>query len=102
MAFVRIRAQNAFAMKHRIATAALVTSMLAASTASASPNDLKYYGGRVISNVEIVAVFWGPNVDAMVVSQIGAFYSAIVKSSYIDWLTEYDTIGKVGLVDMMP
>src|SRR6202011_317046 len=55
---------------------------------------LKYYGGRVISNVEIVEVFWGPNVDPTLTAQIGAFYTALVKSSYVDWLSEYDTIGK--------
>jgi MYXO-CTERM domain-containing protein len=105
------------AMKLRMLAGAIVASSFAASAATATPvasipraqhvptapNDkLQYYGGRVISNVEIVEVFWGPNVDATLVAQIGSFYTAIVKSSYIDWLTEYDTIGKVGLADNMP
>ena len=54
---------------------------------------LKYYGGRVISNVQVVAVFWGPNVNAEVTSKIGGFYQAIVASPFIDWLLEYDTTG---------
>jgi MYXO-CTERM domain-containing protein len=68
-----------------------------------APNDkLKYYGGRVISNVKVIAVFWGPNISTAFQSQIGAFYSTITGSPFLDWLTEYDTIGKVGFVDGMP
>lgn len=67
------------------------------------PNDkLKYYGGTVISNVEVVAVFWTANVKAQTQQQIGGFYTAITKSAYFDWLTEYDTINQSGFADMLP
>lgn len=67
------------------------------------PNDkLKYYGGKVIANVEVVAVFWTGAVAQQTQQQIGSFYGAIVKSAYIDWLTEYDTINQSGYADMMP
>lgn len=63
---------------------------------------LKYYGGSVISNVEVVAVFWTGNVKAQTQQQIGGFYTAITKSAYVDWLTEFDTLGLAGFVDGLP
>lgn len=53
--------------------------------------NLKYYGGHVISNVRVIAVYWGPNVNSTITSGIGGFYSAVVNSPYIDWLSEYNT-----------
>jgi hypothetical protein len=50
-----------------------------------------YFGGPVISNVKIVAVFWGPKVDADTQARIGDYYTAATNSSYMDWLTEYNT-----------
>jgi hypothetical protein len=52
---------------------------------------LTYYGGPVISNVKVYAVFWGANVNSTVTSGIGGFYSAVTASPYIDWLSEYNT-----------
>ena len=52
---------------------------------------LNYYGGRVISNVKIVPVFWTANIDPEVKSQIGTFYSDFTGSPAFDWLSEYDT-----------
>jgi hypothetical protein len=57
---------------------------------SASPH-LSYYGGRVIENAEVVAVFWGEGVPGEVKAGMGDFYEAALKSSYVDWLSEYDT-----------
>jgi hypothetical protein len=58
---------------------------------------LDYYGGPVVSNVRVVVVFWGPNVDSTVTSQIGNFYQDIVKSTYFDLVSEYSTtIAPVG------
>ena len=65
--------------------------------ATANPgNGVNYYGGRVISNVAVVAVFWTGAVDPTMQAQIGGFYTTIVKSSFVDWMTEYDTIGVMG------
>jgi len=63
---------------------------------------LNYYGGRVISNVQVAVVFWTANVDATTQSQIGGFYSAITNSPYLDMLNEYDTTGLNGLADGQP
>ena len=54
---------------------------------------LAYYGGKVIPNVKIVAVFWGPSVDAAVQKDIGAFYADLVGGPAFDWLSEYNTAG---------
>jgi hypothetical protein len=71
--------------------------------APTGPNDkLQYYGGHVLSNVEVVAVFWTSAVNAQIQSDIGTFYTTITKSPWIDWLTEYDTIGLNGYADNKP
>jgi hypothetical protein len=56
-----------------------------------------YYGGRVLSNVAVVAVFWTSNVDVTLQQKVGPFYAAVTDSSYVDWLSEYDTLGRAGV-----
>src|SRR5579884_1512149 len=55
-----------------------------------------YWGGRVLSNVAVVAVFWTSNVDVSIQQKVGPFYATITASSYVDWLSEYDTLGRPG------
>jgi hypothetical protein len=62
--------------------------------AAASPNDLTYGGGPLITKAKIVAVFWGSNVNSTVTAQIGGFYSTMVNHPYVDWLSEYSVSGK--------
>ena len=50
-----------------------------------------YYGGPVLSNVKIYAVFWGSQVNAEVQAKIGDFYTALSNSTYIDLLGQYST-----------
>jgi len=52
---------------------------------------LNYYGGPVVSNLQVIVVFWGPNVSSTVTSQIGGFFQAITDSSYFDLVSEYST-----------
>jgi hypothetical protein len=52
---------------------------------------LTYYGGKVIPNVKVVAVFWGSSVNSTVTSGIGGYYTAVTNSEYFDWLSEYNT-----------
>jgi hypothetical protein len=52
---------------------------------------LSYFGGPVISNVQVVVVFWGTNVFPDVTAGIGSFYQNITNSSYYDMLSEYAT-----------
>jgi hypothetical protein len=58
---------------------------------SRSGSPALYYGGPVLSNAKIYAVFWGPGVDAVTQKQIGGFYSSIVNSTYLDQLAEFQT-----------
>src|SRR5436190_5988139 len=53
---------------------------------------INYFGGKVIPNVKVYAVFWTSGVDATTQSGIGPFYQAITNSGYVDWLTEYSTV----------
>lgn len=59
---------------------------------------LTYWGGPVMSNIQVVAVFWGPNVAAAVTGNgaIDQFYIDITSSQYFDALTEYYTAGITG------
>ena len=59
---------------------------------------LVYYGGRVASNMQVVQVLWGtgsylPEVAGSVSPNVGTFYQQALNSSYIDWLSEYNTVG---------
>jgi hypothetical protein len=52
---------------------------------------MKYFGGNVIGNAKVVSVIWGPNVQSATVAGIPGFTTALVNSSYVDQLTQYDT-----------
>jgi hypothetical protein len=59
---------------------------------------LTYYGGRVVSSLQVVQVVWGagsylPQVTSTSTPSIASFYQDVLNSSYVDWLTEYDTVG---------
>jgi hypothetical protein len=89
----------------RVAWLALVAALVTVPARAEGPGmaaqtatigGVSYFGGRVISNAKVVAVFWGPNVDRPLVEQIGPFYRMLVDSPYLDWLGEYDTVGRRG------
>ena len=63
-----------------------------------------YYGGPVISNIDAVVVYWGSSVSKVVdcgggldshgnCIGISQFHSAVVNSTFIDMLGEYNTAG---------
>ena len=52
---------------------------------------LDYYGGHVIPNVRVIAVYWGSLVSSSTTSRIPGFYRSVTQSPYFDWLSEYDT-----------
>jgi uncharacterized protein (TIGR03382 family) len=60
-----------------------------------------YYGGRVVSNPQVVIVNWGSLVDANVANGMAGFYSTSLQSPYLDWLSEYSTVGLTGLTDSL-
>ncbi|MGE5048263.1 MAG: hypothetical protein ACM3PC_06825 [Deltaproteobacteria bacterium] len=70
----------------------------AAPTPAAAPagSHLTYYGGRVVSNVQVVQVLYGtgtyiPEVAGTVSPNVATFYGGVTNSAYFDWLTEYNT-----------
>lgn len=66
-----------------------------ASPASCFPAAVTYYGGPVVSKVNVVLVFWGSSAYQNYQGSLAAFYTDITNSAYIDWLYEYDTIGQL-------
>ncbi len=54
---------------------------------------LTYYGGPVISNVQVQVVFWTGGVSGLTQSVIESFYSDVTSSVYFDLLSEYSTLG---------
>jgi hypothetical protein len=59
----------------------------------ASPHG-SYFGGPILSQVEIVPVFWNSNVNAQLtapITGIAQFYADVTQSTYWTWLREYST-----------
>lgn len=58
---------------------------------------LTYFGGPVVSNLHVIAVFWGPNVNTAITGANGIdqFFTDITSSRFYDLLTEYSTAGLV-------
>jgi Abnormal spindle-like microcephaly-assoc'd, ASPM-SPD-2-Hydin len=59
---------------------------------------LSYFGGRVVSNLQVVQVLWGTGsylaqVESVATPSMASFYPEVLNSSYVDWLSEYDTAG---------
>lgn len=57
---------------------------------------LNYYGGRVIQNAKVVQVIYGAgtylgNITGTATPTVASFYGSVLQSSYMDWLTEYNT-----------
>lgn len=62
-----------------------------ARTALAAGGPVNYYGGSVFSHVKVVSVMWGANVSSKVRNAVPAFSKALVNSTYVDQMAEYDT-----------
>jgi hypothetical protein len=56
---------------------------------------LLYFGGSVIPNVQVYTIFYG---NVTYKEKINTFYSDVVNSSFMEWLSEYstqsDTVGR--------
>ena len=69
----------------------------AAAAASPAPaagsGNLTYHGGPVVQNAKVVGVSWGA-IDATLTANLPLFYADIVNSPYMDWLSEYNTVGR--------
>jgi hypothetical protein len=75
----------------------------AASTLPPASAHLNYYGGPVISAVQVIEVLYGapsmtvmyePEVQDVTPSpSIASFYRNVTQSTYLDWMSEYSTTG---------
>lgn len=61
--------------------------------------NLAYYGGPVMSNAQVVVVFWSSNVAASEQTNVGPFFAAVTNSSWMDILSEYYTLGRTSVSD---
>ncbi|KAI9193234.1 uncharacterized protein BJ171DRAFT_640914 [Polychytrium aggregatum] len=61
----------------------------ASNLATTTTTRLIYGSGPIVPNVNVHPIYYGSNVNYQ--SQLNTFYSAIVGSSYLAWLSEYDT-----------
>jgi hypothetical protein len=68
---------------------------------------LQYFGGKVVSSAHVVQVLYGKGtylsgITSNTAPSVSTFYQQVMNSSYVDWLTEYDTasqkIGRGGFV----
>jgi len=57
----------------------------------AAGQKFKYYGGPVIGHANVMTVFWGANINPTVKAAMPAFYAGVVNSTYMDWLSQYNT-----------
>jgi hypothetical protein len=60
---------------------------------------LQYFGGRIVSNIQVVQVIYGagsyiPQVTSTASPSMATFYQGVLNSPYVDWLTEYNTTGQ--------
>jgi|GEM_PF-2684984 len=54
---------------------------------------LVYNGGRVIQNVKVYQIYWTTSVNSTLVTNLDQFYQDLLGGSYMDWLSEYNTVG---------
>jgi hypothetical protein len=66
-------------------------SISASFPATCGSPHASYFGGPVISNVQIVVVYWNSNVNSTAQADLPAFYQGITNSSWFDLLSEYST-----------
>jgi hypothetical protein len=52
---------------------------------------MNYYGGSVFTSMKVLNVIWGPNVPATTVNGVPGFATAIVNSTYVDQMAQYNT-----------
>jgi hypothetical protein len=60
---------------------------------------LQYFGGRIVSNLQVVQVIYGtgsylPQITDTSSPSVATFYQGVLNSPYVDWLTEYNTVGQ--------
>jgi len=72
-------------------------ALAAQAQAGAATTTELYYGGSVFSNVKVVSVMWGSNVSSTISKAIPGFSKALVNSTFVDQMAQYDTVGITGV-----
>jgi len=59
----------------------------------------QYFDGRVVSNIQVVQLLYGtesyiPQVTSTSTPSMATSYQGVLNSPYVDWLTEYNTVGQ--------
>jgi uncharacterized repeat protein (TIGR01451 family) len=67
-----------------------------ASGALSNQGRVQYWGGPVISNVNVIEVLWGNFVDGPSTTGLDQFFNDITSSNYFGLLAEYSTVGLTG------
>src|SRR5262252_3268746 len=62
-------------------------------TVLAAAHILTYFGGKVIPNTKAYAINWNSGVNPGVLPRMTGFYTGVLNSPYMDWLSEYNTVG---------
>ena len=58
-----------------------------------SAQNLSYQGGAIVSSPQIVVVYWGPNVDPVLQSNLPGMYNTLLSGSWMNVLKQYGTVG---------
>jgi hypothetical protein len=82
-----------FAGGGTVATAAEHRRIPATLPEPAAKGTELYYGGPVIAHVQVVNVNWGSGVASQIATGSEGMYKALLQSSYLDAMGEYDTVG---------
>jgi hypothetical protein len=61
------------------------------ATVQCESPEVIYFGGPVISNVQIVVVYWNSSVNSAAQAGLSGFFQGITDSTYYDSLSEYST-----------
>jgi hypothetical protein len=54
---------------------------------------LSYFGGPVVSNIQVVPVFWNSDVNNLIKTNIFQFYDDVTITNWFDLLSEYSSVG---------
>jgi hypothetical protein len=62
-------------------------------TMPGAAQNLSYQGGAVVSSPQIVVVYWGPNVDPTLQSNLPGMYNTLLSGPWMNILKQYSTVG---------
>ena len=76
----------------RLTLLCLLSLLATLTVVPAYAQNLVYQGGAIVSNPQIVVVYWGPNVDSTVQSGLPTMHSTLLSSPWANILKQYSTL----------